>query len=360
MNGRGDGGETPLVSVVVPAFNAEGTIAATLCSISAQTWTNLEILVVDDGSTDGTAAIAEAWCASEPRARLIRKANGGVASARNRGIAEAKGEWIAPVDADDLWHAAKVERQVAAALKAPEPPGFVYCWSRFIDEAGRVTGSMEAHDWNGRALGLLLARNAVGNGSALLIRADAARAVGGYDESLHERGVHGAEDALIQIEIAARHPIACVPEYLVGYRVRAGAMSGDVERMHGSWTASRRMARERHGPVAGRGFRRGKARRHLELAEGRALAGKARGAAGALGLALLLDPARIGAELLYRAVRKGARIAARARTAAERPDFSDCPTTGHIEGDVHAIAPMIRLLERWDRLRLAKIEREAG
>src|SRR5688500_10000211 len=132
---------SPLVTVIVPAFNAEAWIGETLQSVAAQSWPALEILIVDDGSTDGTAAIAEAFCAGEPRARLIRQPNGGVAAARNRGLAEAKGEWIAPIDADDIWHPARVEKMVKAALAAPERPGFVYAWCRTIDGEGRVTGS---------------------------------------------------------------------------------------------------------------------------------------------------------------------------------------------------------------------------
>ena len=75
-----------LISVVVPAFNSEETLAETLASVARQTHRKLEIIIVDDGSTDRTAQVAEQFCATEPRARLIGKPNGGVASARNLGI----------------------------------------------------------------------------------------------------------------------------------------------------------------------------------------------------------------------------------------------------------------------------------
>jgi hypothetical protein len=166
----------PLVSVVVPAYNAEATLAASLASAAAQSYRRIEILIVDDGSTDCTAAVAERFCAAEPRARLIRKANGGASSARNAGIAAASGDYVAPLDADDLWHPAKLERQVAAALAQRRPPGFVYCWFRVIDGDDRVIADSEPHMVEGPALRRLAYRNFVGNGSGPLIHRAAALA----------------------------------------------------------------------------------------------------------------------------------------------------------------------------------------
>src|SRR5690242_18385247 len=133
MSPRERADPSPLISVVVPAWNAQATLGETLASVAAQTYDKLEIIIVDDGSTDRTADVAREFCEAEPRARLIRKKNGGVASARNAGIAEAKGDWIAPIDADDLWHPTRVAKMVAAALATPKPVGFVYCWQRPID-----------------------------------------------------------------------------------------------------------------------------------------------------------------------------------------------------------------------------------
>ena len=97
-------GERSLISVVVPAWRAEKTLAATLDSILSQTWRELEVLVVDDASPDGTLALAQSYAAKEPRVRVIAQPeNGGVSKARNRGVREARGEWIAFLDSDDLW-----------------------------------------------------------------------------------------------------------------------------------------------------------------------------------------------------------------------------------------------------------------
>lgn len=103
------------VSVVIPAYNAASFLAETIASAVAQTYAAHEIIVVDDGSTDATVAVAEA-CG----ARVIRQENGGVCAARNAGILAATGEWIALLDHDDLWTKGKLERQLAAATLRPD------------------------------------------------------------------------------------------------------------------------------------------------------------------------------------------------------------------------------------------------
>src|SRR3954453_20694089 len=130
--------DQPLISVVIPAGNAQDTLDQTLASAAAQTHTNIEIVIVDDGSMDSTGRIARELCAQDPRARLIRQENAGLAAARNAAIAVAQGEFIAPLDADDLWHPQKLERQLACFRRAEVEVGLVYCWSRIIDEHGKV------------------------------------------------------------------------------------------------------------------------------------------------------------------------------------------------------------------------------
>lgn len=292
----------PLVSVIIPAFNCEATLPETLRSVAAQTYSNLEILIVDDGSTDGTIAAAIAFCAADPRARLLAKSNGGVASARNAGLAAANGTYIAPLDSDDLWHPEKIARQVAAAVAAPEPPGFVYCWFRHIDSEGRVVGAGETHQARGHAFGALLYRNFVGNGSGLLLERAAALEAGGYDESLRAQGVEGCEDILLQIRVARRRPVEVVPEYLVGYRVGRGRMSCDAERMFQSWRTASREAAAGSGAIA-RARRWNLAWRQVQLAEQRAIRGNWLGTGRLLVSAALLDPVRTSALLTYRSLR---------------------------------------------------------
>lgn len=214
----------PLVSIIVPAFNSERTIAETLESAATQSWRNVEIVIVDDGSTDRTAQVAQHFCRREPRARLISQANSGVAAARNRGLSEASGRWIAPLDADDLWHPLKIERQVAAALANPRS-GLVYNWSRLIDAEGRVTGDARTHIAQGDVLLQHLRCNFVGNGSTPLIEREL------LTGRAYDSRVDGCADYLLQLCLAARTQFACVPAFLTGYRVTQANMSADAVRM---------------------------------------------------------------------------------------------------------------------------------
>lgn len=103
---------TPLVSVVIPAHNAGRVVEATLRSVQAQTWTEFEALVIDDGSTDATAAVVRQFAEQDTRFCLLSRDHAGVSQARNAGLARARGEWIAFLDADDVWVPEKLERQI--------------------------------------------------------------------------------------------------------------------------------------------------------------------------------------------------------------------------------------------------------
>lgn len=338
----------PLVSVVVPAFNAEATLGETLRSVAAQDYPRLEILIVDDGSTDGTARIAADFCAAEPRARLLRKENGGVASARNHGIAHARGDFVAPVDADDVWHPAKISRQVEAAAAAPEPPGFVYCWFRDTDEEGRVWRDGPPLAVEGRALQRLACINFVGNGSAPLFSRKALLAVGGYDERLREFGAGGCEDLLVQLQLARRFPVAFVPQYLVGYRLMPGSMSSEPERMRRSWRQALEVL-DAAPSLSRKALRWSEGSRALLLAETSALRGEIGRALRLLGRAWASDPARTGLNLLFRAARhvELRLVGKSAQTAFEDHDSARAsPVTDR----------WLRALARFDQRRLDRIE----
>jgi hypothetical protein len=212
-----------LVSVVIPAYNAAGTITETLRSVLAQTHRAIEVIVVDDGSTDDTRAIVSAVAAADARAVLLSQPNRGPAAARNRAIAHAAGAFLAPIDADDLWHPDFLARLIAA-MAEPEI-GFAYCPHRIIDESGRVLRDFPVFGCQGRVLNRLALVNFVGTGSAAVYRRDAVREAGGFDARSFAWG--GGEDYLLLFAVAARRRVALVPEYLVGYRRRAGSLSSD-------------------------------------------------------------------------------------------------------------------------------------
>ncbi len=233
--------QSPLVSVIVPAHDAAHTLAETLASLAAQTFRNFEVIVVDDGSQDDTARIAQQFCAKEQRARLLQQPNAGVAAARNAGLSAALGTFIAPLDADDVWHSEFLSLLVAAALAAPDPPVMVYALSRTIDAAGNIIGTSFSLTVSGPAFFRALMCNPVGNGSAALMRRDACLAAGGYDERLRGAGAQGCEDYLMTLRLAARGPLLGVGKYLVGYRFHPGSMSRDVTRMTASEVMMRRL-----------------------------------------------------------------------------------------------------------------------
>jgi glycosyltransferase involved in cell wall biosynthesis len=226
-------------------FNAERTISATLKSICGQTHRALDIVVVDDGSTDGSAAAVEAWRARDPRVRLVRQSNEGVAAARNKGAASTDAGFLAFADADDLWAPTKIEYQLAALKEGGEAAGAVYCWFATIDQADR-TVSFGPHPLaEGQILEELCAVNMVGNGSTLMARRSAFEKAGGYDATLRARGAEGAEDFLICLRLAEHTKFAVVPRYLVGYRRVPGSLSTRYLRMFRSMEFALSEYRER-------------------------------------------------------------------------------------------------------------------
>lgn len=226
------------VAVIIPAYNASATLAETIASVTAQTHRPLDIVIVDDGSTDNTGEIAEAFRKRDSRIRLISTPNQGVARARNTGIAATTADFVAPIDADDLWHPEKISRQLSTMQAAGADTGFVYAPHRVVDRHGRVTYDARTLQIEGWAYMRHLVVNFVSCGSSLLIRRKALDSAGGYDPRLRAQGKQGTEDYLLQLMIARQWRVAMVPEYLVGYRRTAEGMSSDSVRMARSRIAS--------------------------------------------------------------------------------------------------------------------------
>lgn len=216
-----------LVSVIIPAYNAADTISETLASVRAQTHRALEIVVVDDGSRDDTYAIAR-WHASEDaRIRVFSQANAGAAAARNRAIAESRGDLIAPIDADDLWRRDKIARQLDTLYRSGRETGLVYTWFAAIDRKGRVTSLRHRPTAEGNVLQKLIRRNIVGNGSSPIIPRKVLQELGGYSAAQP----HFCEDYRLYLRIAERYSFAVVQDHLTGYRQRTRSMSNNVLRM---------------------------------------------------------------------------------------------------------------------------------
>ena len=219
------------MSVVIPAYNASRTIEETLESVINQTHSNLEVLVVDDGSTDETMEMAQSFAARDQRIQLIRQANGGVAAARNAGIAAASGAFVAPLDADDLWHPAKIERQLRVFEENDGRMGLVYTWFALIDHRSRVMQLRHRPTHEGEVLGPLAYHNFIGNGSSAMFRREALAHTTGYDSTLRARGGQGCEDWKLYFQIAERYRFGLVRQALTGYRHLDDNMSSDVLQM---------------------------------------------------------------------------------------------------------------------------------
>jgi glycosyltransferase involved in cell wall biosynthesis len=223
--------DDPLVSVIIPAYNAEQFIAKTLHSVLQQTYPNLEVVVVDDGSSDRTVEIVQSFASEDARIILFCQANAGVAVARNWGITQSKGEFIAPIDADDLWHPQNLEKQVACMQELGSAVGVVYSWSVDIDERDAVTGGFHVAAITGDVYYTLLCHNFLGNASATLIRRICLEQVGGYDPQLKVQNAQGCEDWDLYLRLAQQYAFAAVPEFLVGYRKLQESMSCDYLKM---------------------------------------------------------------------------------------------------------------------------------
>ncbi|HSP43933.1 MAG TPA: glycosyltransferase family 2 protein [Luteolibacter sp.] len=245
----------PVVSVVVPAFNARLWIAATLESALSQTLKEIEVIVVDDGSTDDTAGVVESFSRIDPRVRLIRTQNAGVGAARNTAIKASFGEFIAPLDADDLWDPPKLEKQVNRMREWGDKAGLVYCWSRLIDEDGKWIMGGSSFEVEGGARKAIIFRNFVGNASVPLFRKEALDEVGLYLSRDEQGGVQGCEDWDLVIRLAEKWEIALVPEFLVGYRQTRGCMSAGIEGMTSSFRVLQQRARERNRDIPAKLFR---------------------------------------------------------------------------------------------------------
>jgi glycosyltransferase involved in cell wall biosynthesis len=174
----------PLVSVVLPTFNRERTVGKAIESVLRQTYTRLELLVIDDASTDGTPELVRRL--DDPRISYLRQENNsGGSAARNAGLAAASGELVAFQDSDDEWLAHKLERQVDLLTRSPDSTGVIYCPYRRIYPDGRseIHPADPSAAPRGEIHRRLLRGNFIGT-PTILARRTCVDSVGGFDEAL--------------------------------------------------------------------------------------------------------------------------------------------------------------------------------
>lgn len=207
----------------MPTFNCAAFIGAALESVFAQSYRDYEVIVVDDGSTDDTVAVLDAWMG---RVTYIRQANQGPAAARNRAVSHSQGEFVAYLDADDLWLPEKLSRQVAFLDDHPEC-GLVHGEVNVIDEAGQPLYE-RYRQARGRVVlrGLCateLLKNSVIHMPTVVERRRRFDEAGGFDESLRY-----AEDYLHWLRVAINgHAFGYIDEPVALYRWRAGSLARD-------------------------------------------------------------------------------------------------------------------------------------
>ena len=215
----------PTVSVIVPAYNAGQHLGAALRSALAQSAPPAEIIVVDDGSTDDTGAVATAF---GPPVRVVRQDNAGPAAARNHGARLATGEWLAFLDADDAWLPRRLETQLAFAGRQPD----VLLWCGKTTGMGTTDGGQQTADHRPQttdqcrelALEAFALQNPVATTTVLLRRAAFGQA-GGFDERFR-----GPEDYDLWMRVAALGRVVEILEPLARYREEPGSLSLDERR----------------------------------------------------------------------------------------------------------------------------------
>ena len=213
----------PLISVVIPVYNNETTIQETIESVLSQSFSDLELIVINDGSQDSTLKIVSSIL--DPRLKVFSYPNAGLAATRNRGVSHASGEYISFIDADDLWTQDKLEAQFKA-LQANPQAAVAYSWTDWIDEFGQFLRPGGHISVNGDVFATLLVRDFVESGSNPLIRTEALAEVGGFDESLP-----AVEDWDMWLRLAAGYEFVCVPSPQILYRVSSSSMSSNVWKM---------------------------------------------------------------------------------------------------------------------------------
>lgn len=219
--------KTPLVSIIMPAYNVAAFIAQAIESVLAQTYDNWELLITDDGSTDETAEVIARY--DDPRVRCFRTENRGPSAARNTALQHARGDFIAFLDADDVWFPEKLAVQVDV-LRRQGDVGLTYCGVRRIAEDGRRLPSHRLsldrlpRDW---CLDRILIRNDIRGPSIVMLRREVMEKTGLFPEK-----VIGTEEWHVWMRAALYGRFSYVSRVLAAYRVRSGALSARYDRMN--------------------------------------------------------------------------------------------------------------------------------
>lgn len=212
-----------LVSVIIPAYNAEATILEAVNSVLAQTYPNFELIIINDGSSDRTVDLLQNI--SDPRIKIFNYENGGISQARNRGISQARGDYITYLDADDYWTSDKLELQVLA-LQHNLQAALAYSWVYFKYETEANSYADTSVTYTGNVYGNLLLKNFLHSGSNALIRKKTLDEIGIFDPQLKV-----VEDWDLYLRIAAKYEFVLVPKIQIIYRQSTTSVTGNIQLM---------------------------------------------------------------------------------------------------------------------------------
>ena len=212
--------QTPRVSVVMPAYNVEKYVAEAVESILSQTFGDFEFIIVDDGSTDGTGAILSAFARKDDRIRLIRQENKGLCGARNAANAQARGELLAIMDADDVALPDRLRMQLDF-LDQHEDVVLVGGSFHMIDEKGRFLTILYPPEDGKEIQELMIRGHTAVHQPCAMVRKSAVERVGGYDESFQS-----AEDLDLWLRLGEIGKLANLKEPVLKYRLRSSSISG--------------------------------------------------------------------------------------------------------------------------------------
>ncbi len=215
-----------IVSVIIPAYNCERTIFDTVKSVLDQTFSDFELIIVNDGSTDSTLDVISRI--EDPRIIILSHQNSGANFTRNRGLEYATGKYIAFLDSDDIWKVNKLELQVKALEDNPDV-SLAYSWVDRIDQTGKLIRRGSRLNVSGNVYAYLLLSDFLENGSNPLIRKDALDTVGNFDESLR-----AAQDWDIYLRLSHHHQFIAVPTPQILYRESNNSLSSN----HRVWESS--------------------------------------------------------------------------------------------------------------------------
>lgn len=219
----------PEVSVVMPVFNVAAFVKLAVSSVLNQTLTDLELIVVDDGSTDGTVEALRSFC--DKRLRIVTQLNAGSSAARNTGLKMSAAPYVAFIDGDDLWAPQKLALHTEFLHSHPDVD-LSFSYSSVIDEDGASTGRFSRPVKGYISFRELLIENVVHNGSAVVLRREALDKAGWFDVALRSAVDH---DVWLRVALTRPHNIYCISEFLTYYRIREGQITKDWRRMEQSW-----------------------------------------------------------------------------------------------------------------------------